>query len=77
MDACQRGLGIARQPSFLAAPAIREGVLEVLLVDYPSPELGIYAVFPSNRYLPTRVRALADYLAGRIGPVPYWDEGLP
>ncbi|WP_398309827.1 LysR family transcriptional regulator [Zoogloea sp.] len=77
VDACQRGLGIVRQPSFIAAPAIRAGLLEVLLVDFPGPELGIHAVFPSNRYLPTRVRALADYLAERIGPSPYWDAGLP
>ena len=68
---------IARQPSFIAAPAIRAGLLDVLLVDFPGPELGIHAVFPSNRYLPTRVRALADYLAERIGPSPYWDAGLP
>ena len=56
---------------------MQAGLLEVILAEYPSPELGIYAVFPSNRYLPTRVRALADYLAERIGPVPYWDQGLP
>jgi DNA-binding transcriptional LysR family regulator len=36
--------------------------------------VGINAVFPSNRYLPTRVRALADYLAERLGPVPAWDQ---
>ena len=77
LDACQRGLGIVRQPSFIAAPAVRAGLLEVLLEAFPGPELGIHAVFPSNRYLPTRVRALAYYLAERIGPVPYWDAGLP
>ncbi len=77
VDACQRGLGITRQPSFIAAPAVQAGLLEVILAEYQGPELGIYAVFPSNRYLPTRVRALADYLAERIGPVPYWDQGLP
>jgi DNA-binding transcriptional LysR family regulator len=27
LDACQRGLGICRQPSFIAAPAIRAGLL--------------------------------------------------
>lgn len=74
VDACQRGLGICRQPSFIAAPALRAGLLEAVLPDFPGPEVGIYAVFPSNRYLPTRVRALADYLAERIGPVPSWDQ---
>ncbi|WP_079432799.1 LysR family transcriptional regulator [Zoogloea sp. LCSB751] len=77
VDMAQRGLGICRQPSFIAAPAIQAGLLTRILVDFPGPELGIYAVFPSNRYVPSRVRALADYLAERIGPVPYWDQSLP
>jgi len=75
VDACQRGLGICRQPSFIAAPALKAGRLEAILTDYPGPEVGIYAVFPSNRYLPTRVRTLADYLAECLGPVPSWDQG--
>lgn len=77
VDMAQRGLGICRQPSFIAAPAIQAGLLTRILSDFPGPELGIYAVFPSNRYVPSRVRALADYLAERIGPVPYWDQSLP
>jgi len=75
VDACQRGLGICRQPSFIAAPALKAGLIEAILTDYPGPEVGIYAVFPSNRYLPTRVRTLADYLAECLGPVPSWDQG--
>ncbi len=74
VDACQRGLGICRQPSFIAAPAVKAGLLEVMLPDFPGPEVGIYAIFPSNRYLPTRVRALADYLAECLGPEPSWDR---
>ena len=74
LDACERGLGVCRQPSFIASPAVRAGLLEVILPDYPGPEVGIYAVFPSNRYLPTRVRALTDFLAEQLGPVPSWDQ---
>ncbi|WP_284189780.1 LysR family transcriptional regulator [Zoogloea oryzae] len=74
LDACERGLGVCRQPSFIAAPAVKAGRLQVILHNYPGPEVGINAVFPSNRYLPTRVRALADYLAERLGPVPAWDQ---
>lgn len=77
LDACQRGLGVTRQPSFIAAPAVQAGLLEVLLPEFPGLDLGIYLIFPSHRYLPTRVRALADYLAERIGASPYWDQGLP
>jgi DNA-binding transcriptional LysR family regulator len=74
--AAVRGLGIARAPTFIAEQAIREGKLEILLRDFATPEMGIYALFPGNRHMPHRVRALVDYLAARIGPCPTWDEIL-
>lgn len=74
LDACIRGLGIIYNPTFLAATAIKAGLLKVILEDFPAPEMGIYAVLPGNRYIPHRVRVLIDYLAERIGPEPYWDH---
>lgn len=76
LDAAIRGLGITRTPTFIAEQAVREGRLEMLLPKFPTPEFGIYAVFPSNRYVPHRVRALVEYLAQRIGPKPPWDAIL-
>lgn len=73
LEAAVRGLGITRAPTFVVEGAIRAGRLEVLLPDFPPPGMGIYAVFPGNRYVPHRVRALVEYLAGRIGPRPEWD----
>jgi DNA-binding transcriptional LysR family regulator len=70
------GLGNTYAPTFIAEQAIRERKLEILLSDFPSPELGIYAIFPSNRYVPHRVRAFVDYLSNCIGPKPKWDEIL-
>lgn len=74
LDACKRGLGICRQPAFIAEQAVRSGELAVILQQFPGPEVGIHAVFPSNRYLPTRVRALADFLADSLGPLPAWNR---
>ncbi len=76
LEAAIRGLGIARAPTFVAEQAVREGRLEVLLPGFPTPEFGIYAVFPGNRYVPHRVRALVEYVATRIGPHPPWDAIL-
>lgn len=73
LDASIRGLGICYTPTFLASTAIKAGSLKVILANFPAPEMGIYAVFPGNRYIPHRVRVLVDYLAERIGPEPYWD----
>jgi DNA-binding transcriptional LysR family regulator len=73
LDAAIRGLGITNPPTFIAASAIEAGAVRPILTDFALPELGIYAVFPGNRYVPRRVRVLVDYLAERIGPEPYWD----
>jgi len=71
------GLGITSLPTFIVEAAVRARQLEILLPAFHTPELGIYAVFPSNRYVPHRVRALVEHLAQRIGPKPPWDEILP
>lgn len=73
LDAAIRGIGITNPPTFIAAAAIEAGTVRPILTDYGLPELGIYAVFPGNRYVPGRVRVLVDYLAERIRPEPYWD----
>ncbi len=76
LSAAIHGLGIANTPTFMAEQAVRERKLEILLPHFPAPELGIYAVFPGNRYMPHRIRALVEHLAQRIGPKPPWDEIL-
>lgn len=74
MEAAIRGLGIVCQPSFIAASAVETGRVRTILDAFPMPELGIYAVFPGNRFIPQRVRLLVDYLQGRIGSKPYWER---
>ncbi len=76
LEAAARGLGITYAPTFIAEHAIREGKLEMLLRPFSMPALGIYAIFPSTRYVPHRVRVLVDFIADRIGPKPAWDQIL-
>lgn len=71
--AAQAGLGICLLPSFIAAPAIEDGSVEVILRDYPLEEGALHAVMPPGRALTARVRALVDFLVGRFGPEPAWD----
>lgn len=73
LDAAIRGLGIAYQPTFVAAPAVHSGVLRVVLPKHLPMAGAIHAVLPGHRYVPPRVRGLVDYLAERMGPEPYWD----
>lgn len=76
LDAAIRGLGITRAPTFMTEQSVREGRLEILLRKFPAPTLGIYAIFPSNRYVPHRVRTLVEFIAQRIGPNSSWDQIL-
>jgi DNA-binding transcriptional LysR family regulator len=71
--AAQAGLGLCLLPSFIAAPAIADGSLEVLLADYPLEEGALHAVMPPGRAVTARVRALVDFLVARFGPEPAWD----
>ena len=64
-EAAAQGLGITCQPDFIAESFLQAGRVEVILNDFPMPELGIYAMLPSNRHVPHRVRVLMDFLAAR------------
>lgn len=65
-DAAVQGMGIAMLPEFIVTEHLAEGRLEVLLDAYEPQSLGIYAVLPSNRYMPYRVRALIDFLSSKL-----------
>ena len=55
--------GLILQPSFLVAPHLASGSLVELMPGYRSIELGVYAVYPSRRHLPAKVRVMVDFLA--------------
>lgn len=77
LQATAQGMGIALQPDFLAEPFVaRQEVVEILHDFAPAP-LGIYAVLPSNRYIPHRVAVLMDYLAGVLKGAGAELGGLP
>ena len=68
-QAAAEGLGITRQPDFIAEPFLARGEVVELLQDFAPPVLGIYAVLPSNRYIPHRVNVLIEHLAKSLRPV--------
>lgn len=65
-EAAVRDLGITMVPDFVAEDYLRGRGMVTLLDDFTPPELGIYVLLPSNRYLPHRVRTLIDFLARRL-----------
>jgi len=66
-EAAAQGLGITCQPDFIAQPALTAGKVKEILMDFSMHELGIYAMLPSNRQIPHRVRVLMDYLVSNLG----------
>ncbi|WP_413194826.1 LysR family transcriptional regulator [Pararobbsia alpina] len=70
LDAALLGLGIATLPEFAAAHALSEGTLVRVLDDWEfeaRPYMGpVWLLYPPNRFLPSRARALIDYLATHL-----------
>ncbi len=73
-NAAAHGMGLAIQPSFIAAESIRRGTLVPILCDYSWPISPAYAVYPPTRHLSYRVRAFIDFLVERFAGQPQWDR---
>jgi DNA-binding transcriptional LysR family regulator len=67
LQAAAQGLGVTRPPDFMAQPYLDNGSVVPVLSDFAPEPLGIYAVLPSNRYIPHRVSVLINFLATTLG----------
>jgi DNA-binding transcriptional LysR family regulator len=68
-SAAEAGVGLARIPAWLAAPALRAGAL-VKVFDEPKPfGYEVLAVWPSTRYLPLKTRLVVDLLLEKLPPL--------
>ena len=78
-DAClaaaEKGLGIARVPSFKAGPSFRAGHLVPLLKLFEDRPIGVHVIYPPSRHLALKVRVLVDFLSERFQGEPEWDKG--
>ena len=70
IEAAAQGLGITCHPDFIVDDYLAAGKVMEVLSDFTQPELGIYALLPSNRQVPHRVRVLMDFLAEKLAPSP-------
>lgn len=67
-QAAVAGQGIVLQPDFMVQPLLSRGELVELLPDWQAEEFGIYAVYPSRRHLPAKVRLMIDFLVHELAP---------
>jgi DNA-binding transcriptional LysR family regulator len=63
--------GIILQPDFLIYEDLRAGSLLELMPDFRAAELGIFAVYPTRKQLPLKVRRLVDFLVTALRD-PVW-----
>ena len=76
-EALLAGLGIALRSTWDVGPELSTGKLRIVLPDYRGSKLvGVFAVYPSRRFLPAKVRAFISYLTQLYAPFPYWDDGI-
>ena len=64
-----KGQGVIMQPDFIAAPHLRAGALEQVLAEYTTEPTGIYAIHPSHRHAPLKLRCFIDQLATAFGDI--------
>jgi len=59
---CLQGLGLIMRSSWHVNPMLREGRLQQVLEDMPTPSADIHAVYPAAVHTPRRVSEAIDYL---------------
>ena len=66
--AARSGLGIIQVPSYYGNGEVKRGKLIPMFGDWQSEdEFEFFLVFPPTRYIPERVRTLANFLQNRLG----------
>lgn len=63
------------QPDFLIYDDLRSGALVELMPDFRALELGIFAVYPTRKQLPLKVRRLVDFLV-EVLREPVWKSSV-
>ena len=71
----ESGMGIGIQSHWIASEQLKNGSLVRLLPDHPlKTESAIWALYPSNRIVAPKVRAMIDFLLEQFQPIPPWER---
>ncbi|MBC7445346.1 MAG: LysR family transcriptional regulator [Polaromonas sp.] len=70
------GQGISMHPNYMVARDIRENFLRIVLPAYQPTQLDIYAVYPSRRNMPGRVRLFLEFLRERFQNTAEWQTQI-
>ena len=70
VQAAVQGMGVGQVPHYMITDELKSGALVELLPSLRPTPMPIWAVMPSSRLIPQRVRALLDLLQASPGVVP-------
>lgn len=76
LNAALAGTGVLCGPTCLTAAAVSNGSLIPILTDWRWSNMAAYLVFPPNRRIPRRVRALMESIAGSLPDPTPWDAEI-
>jgi DNA-binding transcriptional LysR family regulator len=65
-DAVRAGCGLSLLPRIYVKDELADGTLETALDDWASSEYCVYAIYPSRRYVPAKVRAFLDFVVEEL-----------
>lgn len=68
-EAAIAGVGVARLPSLVCRDAVEQGRLVLVLGATNRASRGVWAVYPTRRHLPAKVRVFLDALTSLIAPM--------
>lgn len=76
VEVAKTGGGIVTVASFIAADAIANGKLRVILRDYMAEGPDISVIYMPTRHVSARVRAFVDFMSELVPPDPPWARAL-
>lgn len=76
VKAALAGIGLVKLSSFMVTEEVKTGVLVSVLNDYCARDIDIHAAYPTQRYLPSKVRVFIDFLIERFNADYYWDKSI-
>ncbi|MDX2322103.1 MAG: LysR family transcriptional regulator [Moritella sp.] len=66
LSLCLAGHGITRMPRFNLSDEIDTGKLIELFSDYQRQEINVYLIYPSRKYVSSKVRHFIDFVAAEL-----------
>ena len=74
LSAARSGMGVAALPLYVAHTSVRSGVVVPVLQDWPLPAQEVNAVYPSPRFVPTKVTVFLSWLQSQFDDN-WWARG--